>query len=269
MIIRGLLLRKGSRYENEDRGRSLLTYGHLFPDTNTEMKKKEQTQKYTLQTSIPTEKVVNLSVFRIKNLLLGFIVLVFVTMVLDGLTFIFPFFFDLIFKMEAGETGLLLMIAPLAIIFVSPVSGYLSDIKGPRFVGVLSLLLLVMSTVMIVMFDSQTSYYYIIAAFILFGIALALFYTSNTTFVMNYAIKGKEGMMSALLAVVTYVGASFGIIVFEMVFSFKFDVHKLESLEAIKLSLIQDGYKNAMILGVIISVFGLGAIVIAKEKNAA
>ena len=212
--------------------------------------------------------LVDLSVFKIKNLVLGFFTLIFVTRVLDGLTFIFPFFFDLICKIGAGQTGLLLMIAPLAIIFVSPVSGYLSDFKGPRFVGVISLIFLVGSTVMIVMFNSQTSYYFIAISFILFGIALALFYTSNTTFIMNYAEKGKEGMLSALLAVVTYLGASFGISVFEIVFSLKFDINKSDSLASIPENIVLSGYQNAMILGIILSVLGLIAIVIAKEKGA-
>jgi len=211
--------------------------------------------------------LVDLSVFKIKNLLLGFFALIFVTMVLDGLTFTFPFFFDLICKLGAGETGLILMIAPLAIIFVSPVSGYLSDLKGPRYVGVISLLFLVVSVVMVEMFTSETSYYFIIVAFILFGIALALFYTSNTTFIMNYAEKGKEGMLSALLAVVTYLGASLGISVFEIVFSLKFDINKSESLTDIPENIVMNGYQDAMIFGVIISILGLIAIVIAKEKS--
>jgi len=211
--------------------------------------------------------LVDLSVFKIKNLVLGFFALIFVTMVLDGLTFTFPFFFDLICKLGAGDTGLLLMIAPLAIIFVSPVSGYFSDKKGPRFTGVIALVFLLISTVMMVWFKAETSYYYIIVAFILFGIALALFYTSNTTFIMNYAEKGKEGMLSALLAVVTYLGASLGIGIFEIVFSQNFDINKSESLSVLPETIVMNGFENSMILGVVISALGLIAIVVAKEKS--
>jgi len=211
--------------------------------------------------------LVDLSVFKIKNLVLGFFALIFVTMVFDGLTFVFPFFFDLICNLSAGETGLLLMIAPLAIIFVSPVSGYLSDLKGPRYVGVIALIFMVITTVMVVWFNSSTSYFYIAAAFIAFGISLALFYTSNTTFIMNYAEKGREGMLSALLSVITYLGSAIGIVALEIVFSQKFDINKSESLSEIPKQIVLSGYQNAMILGIIISVLGLIAIVVAKEKK--
>ena len=211
--------------------------------------------------------LIDLSVFKVKNLVLGFLALIFVTMILDGLTFLFPFFFELICNFEAGKTGLLMMIAPLAIILVSPVSGYFSDLKGPRFVGVIALIFLVITTVMVAWFNSATSYYFITAAFILFGIGLALFYTSNTTFIMNYAEKGREGMLSALLSVVTYLGSSLGIIAFEIVFSWRFDLSRSESLTEIPKHIVLNGYQNAMIIGVIIGIFGLVSIIAARDKR--
>ncbi len=210
--------------------------------------------------------LIDLSVFKLKSLVLGFFALIFVTMILDGLTFVFPFFFDIVCKLNSAETGLLLMIAPLAIILVSPVSGYFSDKRGPRFVGVVSLIFMVITTVMVVWFNASTSYFYMAVAFIAFGIGLALFYTSNTTFIMNYAEKGRESMLSALLSVVTYLGSAIGIIVFEIVFSRKFDINQSESLSELPTKIVLSGYQNAMIMGIIISVLGLVAMIVARDK---
>ena len=180
----------------------------------------------------------------LKNFSLNFALLsallVFINQV--GLLFIFPFYFENIKLLATDTAGLLMMIFPLIIIFLSPVSGYLSDKNKPLHVAFISSICLALSSVLFYFFSPSTGLAFIIASFIIYGISLAMFLTSNVTVVMSYSTPEKEGVLSGLIALIGSLGAILGISLFEIIYTSK-----------IFGKTIMEGYSNSVLFGISIS----------------
>jgi MFS family permease len=140
-------------------------------------------------------------------------------MTLDGLSFLFPLFFEIVKKMTPAETGRLLMIFPLLSVVLSPFAGHLSDKKGPAAVSVTAQFLITVSAVLFCLFGQESGLLLVNLALIVFGAGLSLFFPSVTALVMSHAPAGREGMAMALYASVSNLGSILGISIFEWLFA--------------------------------------------------
>ncbi|MBC8527584.1 MAG: MFS transporter [Candidatus Cloacimonetes bacterium] len=208
--------------------------------------------------------IMDITVFRNKHLAFGLLTIIFAIMILGGMNFLFPFFFDFVRKLSPGQTGLLLMIFPLTTTLVSPVSGYFSDKKSPKLICCLAMIFLTISCILFFFFNIERTYYFIIFSFIIFGISVAMFSTSNTTLIMSHATAGNEGMLSASLSVFTKLGSAIGISFFEIIYSLKF-TNKADFI--VQTNKIVDGFRNAALFGVVVGILGVLAAIISKEKR--
>lgn len=163
--------------------------------------------------------ILDFSLLSNKHITGGFIATLAVIMTLDGLSFLFPLFFEIVKKMTPAETGRLLMIFPLLSVVLSPFAGHLSDKKGPAAVSVTAQLLITVSAVLFCLFSHESGLLLINLALIVFGAGLALFFPSVTALVMSHAPAGREGMAMALYASVSNLGSILGISTFEWLFA--------------------------------------------------
>jgi EmrB/QacA subfamily drug resistance transporter len=122
-----------------------------------------------------------------------------------------PFYLQDVMKLSSSVTGLFMMISPLVLAFVAPISGHLSDKIGSEiltFIGLVasSLGLFLMSTL------NQNSSMMILVVFL---IALALgngmFQSPNNSLVMSTVPKNKLGIAGSINALVRNLGMNFGI----------------------------------------------------------
>ena len=212
--------------------------------------------------------LLNIRMLKNKHVLLGYTSTVIVVMILMGFNFLFPFFFDFVRHLDPEKTGFLLMTFPIISILVSPVSGYFCDKRSPRMVSMVALCFIIISAFLFATFGLMTSYYLVITSFLLFGIGLALFFTANTSLVMSHATPGFEGMFTAFLSAVTYLGAALGINFFELIFSFGFPVSG-EKLVPSKLppEMLTSGFLHASVFGIVLAIIGFIAVMISKEKS--
>ena len=171
------------------------------------------------QTKIPCP-LMDMNIFKNRGLSAGLIAAFLSGIILSGAIFLFPFYFEFVRNLNPAGTGMFLMIMPLLSTLFGPLAGYLSDRYSPRTVILYSTILMIISIIMISMFNSTVSSYYIIISFILFGTALAFFLTANISLVMGYAPPGKEGTTSALAGLNGSLSASTGISIFATVFSY-------------------------------------------------
>ncbi|MCX6246697.1 MAG: MFS transporter [Bacteroidetes bacterium] len=212
--------------------------------------------------------LLNIRILKNKKVLAGFATTVIVTMILMGFNFLFPFFFSFVRHLEPEKTGLLLMTFPIVTILVSPVSGYLCDKGSPRTVSLAALFFILVSGMLFATFGIQTSYYFVISAFLLFGIGLALFFTANTALLMSHATPAVSGMFTALISAVSYLGSALGINFFELIFSFRFpQTGTATAIASLPADLLTQGFFYASVFGIILAVTGIIAVLISKEKN--
>jgi EmrB/QacA subfamily drug resistance transporter len=212
--------------------------------------------------------ILDLDLLRKRHLLFGFITTLTVTMILMGFNFLFPFFFDLVRHLDPGRTGLLLMTFPLISVLVSPLSGYFSDKSGPRRVSLIALALLILSTCGILFFGVHTPYWFVVLAFLFFGTGLALFFTANTSLIMSHSVPGRESMLSASIATVSYLGSAIGIVLFENIFSFRFPATGgREIMDTIPAGIVVSGFIHASVFGIILALAGFLTTLLSGENR--
>lgn len=171
------------------------------------------------QTKIPSP-LMDIKLFNNKDLSAGFIAAFLSGLILSGSMFLLPFYFEFVRNFNAATTGMYLMIMPLLSTLLGPLAGYLSDRYGARTVTLYSTFLMAVSIIMISIFNSTISAYYIIISLLLYGTALAFFLTANVTLIMGYAPPGKEGITSAVSGLNGALSASTGISIFAAIFSY-------------------------------------------------
>ena len=154
-----------------------------------------------LQLQIFENKLFSLSVF------CGFIS--FVTLFCS--TIIQPFYLQDVMKFSPSSTGLILMISPLVLSIVAPLSGHLSDKIGSEiltFIGlvVISLGLLLMSTL-----NEQSSIISMVLFIGVLSMGNGLFQSPNTSLIMSTVPKDKLGIAGSVNALVRNLGMVCGI----------------------------------------------------------
>lgn len=104
--------------------------------------------------------------------------------------------------------------------------------------------------------------------FVIFGLALAVYFTADVTLAMSHALEGKEGIVSALIAIFAYTGAALGISLYSLAFSRQASLIALGmTYTDMPAAVITDGFKQGAVLGLIICILGLIFAVIAREKK--
>jgi len=211
--------------------------------------------------------LVDIATFKNFSLTFAAIAAFLIIVLLNGIIFIFPFFLEIVKKLPTDQAGFLLMIMPVALFIFSPVAGYLSDKKRPHVIASVASVFILLSCVGFFLLETSTPLRYIMLLFALFGISFAFFFVANVTLIMGHAIKGKEGVLSAVLAVINSIGALIGISLFQILFSLHLN-KEIKELHTVSSVEIMHGFQTAMVFAIIICIPVLISSIIAKEKIA-
>lgn len=130
---------------------------------------------------------------------------------LSAMTIILPFYFQDVLKLSPAVTGLFMMISPIILCIVAPISGYLSDKIGSEFLTFLGLIF--MSTGFIFMANlNENSGLFITAIFIaVMTIGNGMFQSPNNSLVMSTVTKNKLGIAGSVNALVRNLGMVLGV----------------------------------------------------------
>ena len=207
---------------------------------------REKSTKYPL---------IKLGIFSNLKLSSGLLTKLGVVAILNGTFVLFPFFFENVMKISTTNTGLLIGVFPVVVLFASPLSGSLTDRVGSSKICSVSTFLILAASVMFVAFRYSMALPLVIPAFMVFGFAIGLFFPANMKLVMNQAEKGKEGILTAINSMANFLGAALGVAFMETVFSIGFPAgHNFSDLQPAE---IATGFGRAMISGVILSVLSV------------
>lgn len=133
--------------------------------------------------------------------------------------FLIPFYLDLVKHMTAFHIGMFLMIYSVMFVIVPLFAGRISDKTSPVAVSVIAMAVTAFSF----FFFSSTlqlgGLLFVVVFFIVRAIGNGIFVPPNNMLIMQAAPEKSEGAVSGILNMMSYLGATIGVVLFETIFS--------------------------------------------------
>jgi EmrB/QacA subfamily drug resistance transporter len=177
-----------------------------------------------------------------------------------GSRFLRPFYFENVKVLTPQSSGLLMMVSPLIMMIVAPFSKSISKLMSHKLIIILANILLAASMLWFSLWNAQTSLMEIIIAMILLGLAMGLYYPTNSYIGMNSLPEGKSGMGSAFISTSKSMGKLIGVLLFAVCFTMVSESANTEEH-------LRSAYSYTFILGVIIAFFGVLISIWIKSRS--
>jgi EmrB/QacA subfamily drug resistance transporter len=130
---------------------------------------------------------------------------------LAGATLLMPFYLENVLGYNPQQTGLMLLVTPITVGIVAPISGTLSDRFGTRTISVIGLGMLVFGAYCITTLDANTTTIGYLLRFIPIGIGSGMFQSPNNSAIMGTAARERLGIMSGIVSISRTLGQTIGI----------------------------------------------------------
>jgi MFS family permease len=141
------------------------------------------------------------------NLLTGFITFV----CISGILLLFPFYLQLVKRMDQQHIGLVMSVVPLSLVILAPIAGTLADRVGTRPVSLIGLAAILGSYVLISRLTVFTSSIQFILLTLPNGIGMAIFQSPNNTAIMAAAPRRRLGVANGMLGLSRTLGQLTGV----------------------------------------------------------
>ena len=206
------------------------------------------------------------------SLIAGFIA----ALVLSGTIYLLPFYLELVMGYSSSFAGLLILIASLVVIFIGPLSGYISDNFGSRIPTISACIILILAIILLYQLNQTVDILFIFSALGIRALSEGMFTPANNKTVMSHSPREKVGSVSSLLNTARYMGLVMGIVVFNEIFINTIskevtDLIGVPSTGAFQFSapvgILLDGFQNAFVLGIIMSILILLFSILTKENK--
>ncbi len=216
--------------------------------------------------------LVDLSLFNNRNFNLGNCAGLLLMLSYAGSEFLLPFFFENIHGYTPSIAGLLLAVPAVALMVVGPVAGAFSDKYGSRLITSIASILAVISFILFSMFTVTTGVGFIIAALILFGIAVGLFFPPNMSQILTDGGAEGEGVVSSVMMTIRNTGSVLGVALFSTIVVqviLGISPHAVDATaNAIPMQVFVAGFHAAFVVGVVLSIVTLVlSVLIVKRKG--
>ncbi|MDA8272691.1 MAG: DHA2 family efflux MFS transporter permease subunit [Deltaproteobacteria bacterium] len=155
--------------------------------------------------------ILNLNIFKNYNFTISAIVNMVRAVGIFGAMFLLPLYIENVLNYNAMYAGILMAPTAIAVAFVSPFSGKISDRIGPRYPLFIGLLIVAASMFMFDNLSLNTSIYDIVINQLIRGVGIGLLNAPVMSAALNSVKKELIPEASGLIPVTLQVGASFGI----------------------------------------------------------
>ena len=160
--------------------------------------------------------LLNLKLFKNTNYVIG----TYASLVTYFITFISTYMLNLYLQMQLGfdshEAGLILLITPLVMVFISPIAGKLTEKYDPRVLSIIALLVLLVTLILLV-FIQWMPFYLIIIAIIIQGIGHGLFSAPNNKYVLTIVDKNILSDATSVLATAKEFGKNLSLSLYNVI----------------------------------------------------
>lgn len=119
--------------------------------------------------------------------------------------------------------GTILVVQPLMMTLLSPVSGRLSDKIEPRILATTGMIICAIGLFLFVLLDEQSSLYFIIPVLILLGFGFGIFSSPNMNTIMSSVDKKQLGVASGTSSTMRVIGQMVSMTIATLIFSFYFN----------------------------------------------
>lgn len=126
-------------------------------------------------------------------------------------TILLPFFLQDVLKFAPFYAGLFMMIYPIVLSIMSPISGALSDKIGSELIALIGLITLTISFILMCTITESTPLWLIGIYSAIMGIGNGMFQSPNNTLVMSTVNRDKLGIAGSVNALVRNLGMIFGV----------------------------------------------------------
>ena len=156
------------------------------------------------------QPIIDLELFRnpvfTVNLITGFLVFIG-----QGSTILIPFYLEEVLGYDVQQVGLLLVVLPLAMGIVAPISGTLSDRMGSRPITVSGLAVIALGYLAMATLGTGTTAVGFMLRYAIIGVGIGLFNSPNNSATMGTAPPGRLGVASALMSLTRAMGQTMGL----------------------------------------------------------
>jgi EmrB/QacA subfamily drug resistance transporter len=130
---------------------------------------------------------------------------------ISSITIIQPFYLQYTMKFSPAFTGILMIVYPLVMSVVAPISGNLSDKIGSEFLTFVGLLLNSIGLFLMSTLDAQTGLTHMLVYIVIMSIGNGLFQSPNTSLIMSNAPRDMLGISGSVNALIRNLGMITGI----------------------------------------------------------
>jgi EmrB/QacA subfamily drug resistance transporter len=157
------------------------------------------------------EPMVDFSFFRSRSFVGSNLVAFIVSFAMLAMFFFLALYMQNIKGYSPLQAGVRFLPATVVIIVIGPISGRLSDRIGPRPLMVAGLMLVAGSLFWQGHLHVDTSYGFLVGAFVLMGLGMGLVMSPMSTAAMNAVDRSKAGVASGIVSMSRMVGGTFGV----------------------------------------------------------
>jgi EmrB/QacA subfamily drug resistance transporter len=155
--------------------------------------------------------ILDLSLFRIRMFSLSSLTLLLVGVAQVMIGFMLPFYLQDILHLTPSFIGLLFISAPIFTVTLSPFVGWVVDKVGPRLPATIGISFLVCAAFLGSFLRTDSHWAWAVAVLALWGLATALFFTSNHTAMITSVPAEHRGVATGAIYVMFGLGSTFGV----------------------------------------------------------
>lgn len=156
------------------------------------------------------EPMLNLNLFKIKSLSFNLVCAFIYYFISSSINLIIPFYLTYTLNYSQSLISTIILVNPLIMFFVAPISGYFSDKIGPKKVTLCGIFVMICSIFLMMKFDENTSNMFLITALFVFGFASGTFNSPNTTLVMSTVKNEYLGITGSINSLIRNLGMAAG-----------------------------------------------------------
>jgi EmrB/QacA subfamily drug resistance transporter len=164
--------------------------------------------------------VVGTGFFRNRSFMIAMGAALFNFMAFAGVSVLLPFYLERVKGLEPSQVGLLLIIIPILMFILSPLSGGVSDRIGYRALTSVGVAAVISGLYVFSLLDMSSSLAHIILALVVTGVGIGVFNTPNSSAMMGSVAPSKRAIASGLLATNRNIGISLGVAVGTTLFAY-------------------------------------------------
>ncbi len=175
--------------------------------------------------------ILNLQIFKNLNFDYANIAMFLASAYLAATNFLIPFYLTKILNFSLIKIGFFFMLYSMSYMITSIISGKISNKISLKAVCSVSMFVLSLNILCFVFSMNKMCIWFLYLFFMISGVTMSFFITTNNNLVMKMAKRGEEGMIAGTHRLVGRMGMLIGVAVFEAFYTFCLSSGSLQSFE--------------------------------------